>query len=138
MKPQYCELYTVIIKIKKYSLIRYNILAMKALKILIFLLVCCTAAYAQVRPQTDEGRQNERAAERIEQRAESFFLQFRERKSGALVEVERSVVEARFQEMIDAIDLQYHTPPAMRDSILISRGQSAVELPGKLTQGALK
>lgn len=111
---------------------------MKALQILIALMICSTVGYAQIRPYPGQRPTDQQEAKRIEQRVKTFFLQFRDKESGTVVEIEREALEAQFQEMIDEIDLLYHTPPAMRDSIRTSLGHSAAVLPGKLNKTALR
>lgn len=123
---------------KKFPFRIDNILTMKALQILIALLICCTVGYAQIRPHPGQQTTDKQEAKRIEQQVKTFFLQFRDKESGTVVEIERTVMEAQFQEMIDEIDLLYHTPPAMRDSIRTKMGHSAGVSPGKLTKTALR
>ena len=113
-------------------------LTMKTLRILAFLLICGGAAFAQVKPDCTAPRSDQPSAKNIERQVKTFFLQFRERESGKVVEVEQRVLEARFQEMIDEIDLQFHTPPALRDSIRNTRGHSAISLPNEQTRAALR
>ena len=110
---------------------------MKALQILIALMICCTAAYAQIRPAPGQRPADKQEANHIEQKVKTFFLQFRDRESGAVVEIEHAVMEAQFQEMIDEIDLQYHTPPALRDSMKVNMGHSSV-LSGNSTRATLR
>lgn len=113
-------------------------LTMKTIRILLFLLICGSAAFAQVKPESTAPGTEKPSVPNIERQVKTFFLQFRERESGKVVEVEQRVLEARFQEMIDEIDLQFHTPPAMRDSIRNTRGHSATSFPDEKTRATLR